>query len=265
LHGPCGRLAGELMGSEEVCFLYDQYFEQRISSSQKGSAETAVSGAGIGAGSNRSRTGEGDVSSLTQLPSTPFHQDQPYWSVRGFDVATIWVPLDPIPKQLGVQYIAGSHAWGKEFIPRHFATGQEYNLTEDTTSSGGERATYASTDGSSRKRVAPQAQAMASLPSLDDLRSSKYEKLSWDMEPGDVLVFYGKVIHGQDPSSSTQTAPPLGQFRRLALRFTGDDARYCVRSGEAKDVIPSKFHPCGLKDGDRMRCDRFPRVWKRSP
>merc|ERR1712157_285965 len=33
LNGPCAALAGNLMGSSEVCFFYDQFFEQRFSHS----------------------------------------------------------------------------------------------------------------------------------------------------------------------------------------------------------------------------------------
>jgi len=195
LDGPCGAIAGEVMGSSEVCFLYDQYFHQRY---EAGDATNAV-------------------------VKTPWHQDQPYWSVDGTDVCSVWVPLDPVPLESAVSFLAGSNRWGM-FSPRHFATGKSYEGT-----------------------------GMPAVPSLDG-----HERLAWSTEPGDVIVFAGMTFHGQEDARRVQ-----GQFRRLSVRYTGDDARFCRRSGEAADVIPSKYHPCDLQPGDPMRCARFPQVWQR--
>ena len=41
------------------------------------------------------------------------------------------------------------------------------------------------------------------------------------------------------------------------VRWTGDDARYCVHSGEV--AIPTSDP--GLKHGDEMDCALFPRIW----
>jgi len=229
LTGPCGSIAGQLMGSREVCFLYDQYFEQRFQF--RHNSHTSVD--------NPVTDSRNSPTDSCSPASTPFHQDQPYWSVKGDDVVTVWLPLDPIPTELSVQFVSGSHKWGREYIPRHFATGVEYEGVNDDSKS-----------------------QFSSLPSVEDIKGHKI--LSWSTEPGDVIVFYGKTIHGQDAEMLNNLQ--LGgederTFRRLALRFTGDDARYTVRNGEAKDVIPSVYHPCGLKEGDRMRCERFPRVW----
>lgn len=77
--------------------------------------------------------------------------------------------------------------------------------------------------------------------------------------PGDVIACSAKTIHGQTATGFRGR----GDFRRLVLRFTGDDARYCLRRGEARDVIPGPHHPCSLQPGEAMRCDRFPQVWLR--
>ena len=31
--------------------------------------------------------------------ATPWHQDEPYWSVEGYDTCTIWMPLTPVRKE----------------------------------------------------------------------------------------------------------------------------------------------------------------------
>lgn len=196
VQGPCAALAGELMGASEVCFFYDQYFHQRFSEAE-----------------------------ASQAPATtPWHQDQPYWSVDGSQVCSVWVPLDPVPLESAISFIAGSHRWGL-FAPRHFATGQAYGGT-----------------------------GLAHLPSLGGER-----RLAWATEPGDVIVFSGMTVHGQEDAKRVR-----GEFRRLSLRFTGDDARFCRREGEAADVVPSRHHPCSLQPGDPMPCARFPTVWRRS-
>lgn len=196
LQGPCAAIAGEVMGSSEVCFFYDQYFHQKY-----------------------------DHQDEHEPPAkTPWHQDQPYWMVQGSQVCSVWVPLDPVPLDAAISYIPGSHRWG-EFSPRHFATGSNYEGT--------------------------------GLPACPELEG--HPRLAWATEPGDVVVFSGLTFHGQEDAKQVR-----GEFRRLSIRWTGDDARYCERTGEAANVIPSRHHPCGLKPGDALRCARFPRVWLRA-
>ena len=105
--GPCAGIAGMLMRSERVCFLYDQFFRQR---------ERGVAVGGGGARSGRRAGGPA---------STPWHQDQPYWQVSGTQVVSVWLPLDPTPAGAAIQFVRGSHKWG-EHSPFHFATGAQY-------------------------------------------------------------------------------------------------------------------------------------------
>ncbi len=153
---------------------------------------------------------------------TPWHQDQPYWAVSGRDVCSIWLPLDQVSKQVSVQYVAGSHEWA-EHNPHHFA--------DDSP--------YAGTD----------------LPELPDIDANlgKYNVLTWDMEPGDCLVFQGMIVHGAPGNSDATT-----RRRALATRWTGDDARYLVRSGETG--VPTRDP--GILDGDPMDCGDFPVIWR---
>lgn len=201
--GPSAEIAGRLMQSRHACFLYDQYFSQRWPDGPCAAAH-----------------------------STPYHQDQPYWSVCGRQVASVWVPLDPVPPGADVVYVAGSHRWA-EHSPFHFATGAQY--------------------------------AGTGLPPLPDIEAGvaagTLRLLRWDVEPGDAIVFSGMTVHGQrggvELGGGTAGA---GQFRRVATRWTGEDAVYALRQGEARDVIPSTRHPCELSPGDPMECGRFPRA-----
>jgi len=49
---------------------------------------------------------------------TPWHQDQPYWALSGLQVCSLWLPLDPVSEEVGVEYVCGSHRW-PEFSPYH--------------------------------------------------------------------------------------------------------------------------------------------------
>lgn len=154
---------------------------------------------------------------------TPWHQDQPYWAVSGRQVCSVWLPFDPVPQSACVQYVAGSHAWGRAFNPQHFSDGSPYEGT-----------------------------GLPPLPDIDAERD-RHRILSWHLEPGDCLVFQAMIVHG---APGTGDSPH--RRRALATRWCGDDARYCVRQGEV--AIPTS-NP-GLRHGDRLDCDLFPLVWR---
>ena len=52
---------------------------------------------------------------------TPWHHDQPYYCVDGRQVCSMWIPLDPVAIETCPQFIAGSHDWGRWFLPRKFS------------------------------------------------------------------------------------------------------------------------------------------------
>ena len=151
---------------------------------------------------------------------TPWHQDQPYWAVSGQQVCSVWIPLDPITKAASLQFVKGSHSWPAH-NPHHFGDDSPYEGT--------------------------------GLPELPNIESEieEYEILSWDMVPGDCLVFQGMSVHGSPGNNSKEH-----RRRALATRWCGDDARYCHKAGEV--AIPTSDP--GLADGDLLDCDLFPSV-----
>ena len=152
---------------------------------------------------------------------TPWHQDQPYWAVAGRQVCSIWLPLDPVARETCVEYVAGSHDW-PEFSPYHFVDGTPY--------------------------------AGTGLPPLPDIEAerARHRIVTFALEPGDCLVFQAMIVHGAPGNSSRH------RRRALATRWTGDDARYCLRPGEV--AIPTRDP--GLEHGDPMDCADFPVVWR---
>ena len=185
---PAAQIIGTIMASNNVNFFYDQLLVKERSTEDK----------------------------------TPWHQDQPYWAVKGFQVASIWLPLDAVSKDTSLQYVKGSHRWNA-YNPHHFSDNTPYEGT-----------------------------GLPELPDID-AEPDKYKILAWNMKPGDCLVFQAMIVHGSagNPSSSNRR-------RAYSTRWTGDDARYKHITGEV--AIPTS-NP-GLIDGAKMDCKDFPLIWK---
>ncbi len=160
----------------------------------------------------------------TEAP-TPWHHDQPYYPVDGEMIGSIWLPLDPVAREVGVEYIAGSHRWGRRFRPRYFNT--------DNT------ALVAGDDG------------FEDMPDFDAERGA-HRILSWDMAPGDCIFFHALTVHGAPGNRSTSR-----RRRAYATRWLGEDTRYASRPGRVSPPIEGH----GLSPGDPMTCALFPEVW----
>jgi ectoine hydroxylase-related dioxygenase (phytanoyl-CoA dioxygenase family) len=83
-----GRVAGELMGSDEVRLFHDHLL----------------------------------VKEAGTLDRSPWHQDQPYYCIDGNQTLSFWIPLDPIERESTLEFVAGSHTGGW-FMPRSFVAG----------------------------------------------------------------------------------------------------------------------------------------------
>lgn len=66
-------------------------------------------------------------------------------------------------------------------------------------------------------------------------------------------MFQAMILHG------ARAGLQAGRRRALATRWCGDDARFIVRDN--KTNIPTSDP--GLKPGDAMHADMFPRIWPR--
>lgn len=106
---------------------------------------------------------------------TPWHNDTSYWHIRGEQVCSVWAALDEVPTERGLSYVRGSHRWGL----MHAVT----NFSGDAHS---ERNVYGGAD-----------EQLPAVPDVDaKVASGEWELLAWDMEPGDVLLFYSAMLHG---------------------------------------------------------------------
>ena len=121
---------------------------------------------------------------------TPWHQDQPYYLVDGLQSVSFWVPLDPVPREICVEYVAGSHRWGKQFRPDRFNGTALY-------------------DGDESEAV----------PDIET-RRGEFNVLGWAMAPGDAVAFNFRCLHGA-PANTT-----ANRRRAVSFRWVGDDARF---------------------------------------
>ena len=125
----------------------------------------------------------------SQAP-TPWHHDQPYWPVDGDQVCTVWTPFDPAPVAAGaVEYLVGSHRWGKRFQPKSFTGDNRYG------------------------------DLLEALPDIEAERDD-HDFVTYEIEPGDCIVHHGLTLHNA-PGNSTDRPR-----RALATRFCGDDVTY---------------------------------------
>eukprot|EP00058_Branchiostoma_floridae_P027272 XP_002612763.1 hypothetical protein BRAFLDRAFT_97256 [Branchiostoma floridae] len=128
------------------------------------------------------------------------------------------MPVDPVPMETCVQFVRGSQGWGW-FCPRKFATTLNYSLTGGDTGS----------------------KTFRDVPDIDGDRD-KYDILTWDVQPGDCIVFHMKTLHGAPAN------PSLSLRRRVvSTRWVGDDAVLAERPWEVSPPITgiekNKAHP----------------------
>ena len=158
---------------------------------------------------------------------TPWHQDEPYFCVDGSQTVSFWIPLDPVPKHVCPEFIAGSHRWGKLFYPRRFFDDTNYDYE------GG---------------------GFETIPDVDAGREN-YDIHSWALEPGDAILFHFRTVHGAPAN------PNACRRRGFVPRWLGDDVRFVARRGRTSPPYPG----IDQETGERMREDWFPTIWSVSP
>jgi ectoine hydroxylase-related dioxygenase (phytanoyl-CoA dioxygenase family) len=200
------EIAGKIMRAGEVRFFYDQILVKEPGSAKR----------------------------------TPWHQDLPYWPVKGDDILSIWVPMDAATPENGVvTYVRGSHRWNAFFPSESWVE-----------------------DGESRHGSGSGGAEQGGFATLADIRDhpERYDFLTWNVEPGDVLLHHPLTVHGAPGNLSN------GHRRRaVATRWLGDDVRwhgsrenFMRRMYKADPTFP---YP-DLADGDPMRAEIFPLIWQ---
>jgi len=124
---------------------------------------------------------------------TPWHQDTSYLRMMGSQLVACWISLDPLPKEHCLEFVRGSHR-GVLYNGSAFAAHDE---------------------------TAPLYKH-SPLPRLPDIQARRgdFDIVSWDVTPGDLIVFHLGTLHGG--------AGTRGAMRRrtISLRFLGPDVAY---------------------------------------
>jgi ectoine hydroxylase-related dioxygenase (phytanoyl-CoA dioxygenase family) len=166
----------------------------------------------------------------TQKVST-WHQDQPYYCVDGKQICIMWIPIDPVSRDTSLQCVQASHRSGKAYAPIRFTNGEGFGRGD-------------------------QNAGMEGYDVMPDIESdAQFERLSWDFEPGDCLVFHGMTIHGAPGNSS------LLRRRVISITWLGDDVRFIKRPGEME---PHRQHFDHWSNGCLLPEQDFPTLWPNS-
>lgn len=156
---------------------------------------------------------------------TPWHHDQPYYCVDGAQNCSLWLALDAVPRTRGMEFLAGSHRWGRWFRPLRFDL-QPLN----------------------------DAPAFEDLPDIEAQRA-RHRFLAYDVAPGDAIAFHFLTLHAAAANFST------ARRRAFSTRWVGEDARFAERGG----AVSPPFPDVALRHGAPLEGPQFPVVWSRPP
>ena len=200
-HSPATGIAAQFLGAERLNVLYDQVFIKAPATNVR----------------------------------TPWHNDLPNWPVRGNDLITVWVALDPIDAENGMlEFVRGSHRWGW-WTPRLYTdvhgTITHFYIGENETGT--------------------QEEMWADYDTLAE-RVSESELLRWDTEPGDAIVFGAMMVHGAIGNNR-----PDRKRRAYSMRFAGPDVRYHPPTASNLGIMNDY-----LSDGDPLGGWQYPVVFQ---
>jgi len=156
---------------------------------------------------------------------TPWHQDQPYYNIKGAQTCSMWMPVDPVPIESSLRFVAGSHK-GPWLMPRSF-------MTEES-------------------RWFPEG-SLAELPDID-ADPQTHRVITWAIEPGDAIFFHMLALHSAGGAASRR--------RVLSLRFMGDDVVHAPRPWKTSPDFPGL--EAELAAGAAMQHPLFPIVWPKA-
>ncbi len=227
-----------------------RYLSRKIAEFRKLVFESAMAEAAARAmGSNEVRFFFDEIFAKgpTSSDKTIWHTDRMGWPVTGKMVPSLWLPLTPINRANSLECIAGSH-------------------TQDVR--------YWLFSPNGRKMIKPPDRAPH--PDGEALRKDPANTfLTWDMEPGDMLVVHPWTLHysSGNPSPDWRIA--------VSVRVFGDDIRWAPRpdcvnlagvswdeliDGEppAGPCFPLLWSADGRRDGDAAFPRGFATTWSKA-
>ncbi len=154
---------------------------------------------------------------------TPWHNDEPYYGIDSQSNVSLWAPLDPIPEQIALRAILGSHRWGKKFIPRKFVDQSPYVAS------------------AAEYEPLPDSQQLDAADNIE----------SFEAMPGDVVAFHFRTLHSAPATTN------YGSRRRVvSFRYVDSDAIWATRPWKTSPPL----EPRALQPGDLLNDERFPLI-----
>jgi ectoine hydroxylase-related dioxygenase (phytanoyl-CoA dioxygenase family) len=162
---------------------------------------------------------------------TPWHQDTCYYNIDGHDLIRAWVSCDPVPRNVSLEVVRGSHRWNITYSP---LAGRDPEADPDA-----QEMLQKAVPGKPMLGVDSfdewnyfSGVKDKSLPVVPDIEAHRdsYDILGWEYEPGDVLLFHGNILH----SALGNVESPRPRRAHASL-WAGRDVRYFHRIGQ---VVP---------------------------
>jgi ectoine hydroxylase-related dioxygenase (phytanoyl-CoA dioxygenase family) len=163
------------------------------------SAAGSIAGALMDSGTVRLYHDHLLVKEAGTLQSTPWHQDQPYYNIDGRQTVSMWMPVDPVPRESTLEFLAGSHL-GPWLMPRSFMDDQARWFPEGV---------------------------LEELPEID---RETAPIIGWALEPGDAVFFHMLTLHTASGSRTRR--------RAFSVRFIGDDVVHAPRGWRTSPPFP---------------------------
>lgn len=206
LAGPSAALAAECLGAETVSLVQDVWFMKRAGATER----------------------------------TPWHHD----NVILGPFCSVWVALDPTPREAALEFVRGSHLIPKLFMPKGFFA------TSEATSDAASRFYldyHKSTGGQADESL------FSEIPDIEAERA-RYDIVGWDLEAGDCLVFHARTLHGSAGNNFDH------DMRRFVTRWTAPSAVLAPHGRPVLDRLADAGFHVDIEAGEPIRGPLFPEV-----
>lgn len=157
----------------------------------------------------------------------PWHHDEPYFDFEG-RMCILWMPMEPVNREDGLTFVGGSHRWGKLFMASQFSENVPFSCDGDL---------------------------YADVPDIS-ASPEQYDLLSWDMAPGDCLVFDFRTLH----AATAGTKPLDTTIHRMSLRFGAEDTIFQPRGAWTREIT-DHLTSLGQNPGAVLTNALTPTVW----
>ncbi len=133
----------------------------------------------------------------------PWHHDEPYFDFFAGRKCIFWFPLQAVSAEEGLQFVAGSQAWGEVYMAQNFKQDQPFAAAE----------------------------GYRPVPDID-ARGEDFRLLGGAVAAGDALLFDFRSLH----AASAGKRPLARSIQRMSLRFGDAGVRFRPRGSWTRET-----------------------------